>query len=115
MYKKYSDKPLVMFDVDDTLVTWKLDSSLPTVTIKNNNINTKFNLCYKNIDSLKKHAARGHTIIVWSAGGSDWAEDVVKALQLEEYVDIIIPKPSWFYDDLEPNDFLKNNLHEGLN
>lgn len=58
------------------------------------------------IEQLKKHKIRGHTIVVWSAGGYDWAAAVVKALKLEEYVDLVISKPIWAYDDLQPNEFI---------
>jgi hypothetical protein len=60
----------------------------------------------KHIEQLKQHKFRGHTIIVWSAGGWDWAEAAVKALGLEKYVDLVISKPIWFYDDLPCQEFM---------
>jgi phosphoserine phosphatase len=59
------------------------------------------------IEDIKRHKARGHLVCVWSAGGSEWAEAAVKALKLEKYVDLVIAKPTWVIDDLEPNQFLK--------
>jgi hypothetical protein len=43
--------------------------------------------------------ARGHTIVIWSAGGSEWAEMVTRALNLESKVHVICAKPSWWVDD----------------
>lgn len=48
---------------------------------------------------LKEFHARGFTIIVWSAGGADWASTIVTAFGLEAYVDLVIGKPDFFIDD----------------
>lgn len=45
-------------------------------------------------------------MVVWSAGGWDWAEAVVKTLKLENFVDLVISKPTWTYDDLQPSEFI---------
>lgn len=111
MYHKVSDRPLVAMDVDDTIIKWNVDYSKPTVKITLDGITGNFNVHKKHVEALKKHKIRGHTIIIWSAGGSDWGEAVVKALQLEQYVDIIMPKPDWIYDDVSPNEFLNKNLY----
>lgn len=60
----------------------------------------------KHIEQLKLHKLRGHTIVVWSAGGWEWAEAAVRALKLEKYVDLVIEKPTWYYDDLQPHEFM---------
>jgi len=109
--KKIKDRPLVAIDVDDTLIFWQHKQGRPTVAIQVDDHQEMFDVHEAHVEALKKHAVRGHQIIVWSAGGSDWAEAVVKALQLEEYVDIIMPKPNWIYDDISPNEFLPNNLY----
>lgn len=96
------------FDVDDTLVMWDLPD-----TMKNNLWidGTYFKVHKPHIEVLKKHAARGHTIIVWSQGGWEWAEKVVKALELEEYVDLVIEKPKWIYDDLPASKFMPESYY----
>lgn len=58
------------------------------------------------IEQLKAHSARKHTIIVWSAGGYAWAKTAVKILKLQKYVNVVIEKPRWAMDDLEPNKFI---------
>lgn len=107
----------VFFDIDDTLVLWNpseekakkygieiecpgglfpVDGELkPSPSWKAVIVPHK-----KHIDQLIKHKMRGHPVVVWSAGGWDWAEAAVKALGIEQYVDLVISKPRWAYDDL---------------
>jgi predicted phosphatase len=101
--KVYSSDNSVFFDVDDTLILWN-----PTPEQKKAN-GFKYQdddgvftyVPHKiHIESLKNHKSRGHFVVVWSAGGYKWAEKAVKMLELEEYVDLVIAKPKWCYDDL---------------
>lgn len=79
------------FDVDGTLALWKEETFIPNEAI---------------ITSIKQHHERGHTVIVWSAGGVNWATRVVLQFGLERYVDYVIAKPSWVYDDLPASEFI---------
>lgn len=116
---------IVYCDVDDTLLMWsatneELDKNGITVTCpgsqyldpETNTIKThpewseRLLPHWKHVESLKKHKLRGHTVVVWSAGGVNWAEAAVKALNLEHIVDIVISKPTFYYDDLMPNEFM---------
>lgn len=95
--------PTAYFDVDDTLVMWDLPENPPLVDcalIKCRGYESKVLINRYNVDLLKKFAKRGHAVIVWSAGGADWAEAVVKALRLEEYVCVVSGKPSYYIDDI---------------
>lgn len=65
---------------------------------------------WKHVEQLKLHKLRQHTIVVWSAGGSDWALNIVKALGLEEYVDLVMAKPTWYYDDLHCSEYMGKNI-----
>lgn len=116
-------KQTVFCDVDDTLVMWSatpeeleahgvifecpgsfsiIDGELvPSPSWKERLLPHR-----KHIEQLKKHKMRGHTIVVWSAGGYDWAAAVVKTLGLENVVDLVISKPIWAYDDLQPAEFM---------
>ena len=99
-------------DVDDTLIMW---NSTAEMELKYGTEYTSLNGLKQilvphlpNIDQLKKHALRNHTIVVWSAGGSAWAAEAVKFLGLE---DLAISKPVWFYDDKQPEDFVGKPLY----
>lgn len=95
------DIGIVYFDVDDTLVLWGE---------KNNDITIKLDtedgfiehlkIHKKHVKKLKELKKKGKTIVVWSQGGWDWASTVVKALKIEDYVDLVISKPNEVYDDL---------------
>lgn len=93
---KITDRPTVYVDVDDTLIFWR--DPLPTDDIVLVN-NVPMAYCEKTVDSIIKHHHRKHPVVVWSAGGSDWAEAVVRALGLERQVSLVISKPMWIYDD----------------
>jgi hypothetical protein len=116
-------KQTTYYDVDDTLVMWNasaeelesrgVDFTCPgSFTFIDGEMresppwSARLLPHRKHIEQLKKHKMRGHTNIVWSAGGYDWAAAVVKALGLEDYVDLVISKPTWFYDDLTPEEFM---------
>jgi hypothetical protein len=101
------------FDVDDTLVKWGY-AGLPvegSIAIECEGFVQHLVPHKKHIDQLKAHKARGHTIVVWSQGGDKWAEAVVKALNLEEYVDLVIEKPQWYYDDLPASAFMPKPIY----
>jgi len=59
---------------------------------------------YPTISFLKSLKQRGYHITVQSNNGWEWAENVVKALHLEDYVDIVCTKSSKCIDD--SRDFL---------
>lgn len=71
------------FDIDGTLA----------------HVNT-VNPIEENVQFLKDLKSRGYHITVWSAAGFRRAEEVVKALQLEPYVDVIMTKMLKHCDDL---------------
>lgn len=91
----------VYFDVDDTLLEWiscnKTDSN--AIKVRNNGHTFYKRALCANIEALKDHSHAGHVVIVWSAGGVEWATAVILSLGLEKYVDAILTKPDWYYDD----------------
>jgi hypothetical protein len=116
----------VFCDVDDTLIMWNPSKE----ELEKNGISITCPAGYSIIDGeltpsgswtarvlphlahveqLKRHKARGHTVIVWSAGGWDWAKVAVKALGLEPYVDLVISKPTWIYDDKKAAEFMPSS------
>lgn len=100
------------YDVDDTLVSWNIPSNPEMLkkAIKIQDPQTKaiWDLIpnEKTINSLKQNKLAGSTIVVWSQGGWDWAEAVVKALELQEYVDCVLSKPHRYYDDIPSAEFM---------
>jgi phosphoserine phosphatase len=106
----------VFFDVDDTLIHWDSEYSQPgTRKIKiidpyDNSINY-LKPHNKHVKLLKKYQQRGMTIVVWSAGGYKWAEAVVKALELEKYITLVMTKPAKYVDDLDITAWIGNRVY----
>lgn len=53
---------------------------------------------------------RGYFILVWSANGNAWAENIVKTLGLENYVDLVLTKPLEYVDDKPVTEWMKNRI-----
>ena len=106
-YVKVKDGGVYASDVDDTLLMWNVPEGYLGPTVETS-LDGFTDIGIPNIPAikhLKKMKARGFSIIVWSAGGSEWAEAAVKALKLERYVDVIMPKIDFHLDDkTDPKD-----------
>lgn len=63
-----------------------------------------------NVRLLKEERHRGAVIIVWSRGGYEWAENVVKALELEDHIDFVMSKPLTYIDDLDIKEWLNHRV-----
>lgn len=103
-----SDK-VVFCDIDDTIVKWNpTQEEINTKGVAFNNYGWQVMLVphYAHIEQIKRHKAIGHKVIFWSAGGWEWANEVIKTLELTEYADAIMSKPSWFIDDLPASAFM---------
>ena len=61
---------------------------------------------WTHVSQLIQQRLKGLNIVVWSAGGSDWAEAVVNGLFLDDFVDVIMTKPDFLYDDSKPKDLM---------
>ncbi len=100
---------IAFFDCDDTLVGWGKPEHVDNgnfVEIICDGIKESHWILKENVEAIKLHKTRGHQIVVWSAGGHKWAEAVVRALDLTDFVDLVCCKPQWLYDDLQPEKFL---------
>lgn len=97
------------FDCDDTLVLWDNPNDGTEKIYIKNELGNELPVWphTRHIEKLRQHHLRGHYVVVWSAGGHAWCEDVVNQLNLESYVDLIICKPQWAWDDLTPNEFIR--------
>lgn len=95
--------PTAFFDCDDTLLMWSIPDGFDEndlVQVRCRGLVDELAPNKYNIDLLKKMATRGHAIVVWSGGGSDWADAVVKALGLTKYVSVVTSKPTYYIDDV---------------
>lgn len=106
----------IFCDVDDTLVMWNTEGVDPQklVSIVDPYFpSTTLQLAphYGHIKVLRDRKVRGSFIVVWSAGGYQWAEAVVKALGLEAHVDLIMTKPHMYIDDKKAEEFMKEHLY----
>jgi predicted phosphatase len=104
----------IMVDVDGTLIdhltTEQLNEPIRlTVSlwcpIENKNITVGVNQSMVRL--LKEEYHRGSHVVVWSRGGWEWATNVVRALNLEKYVDLVMTKPLVYFDDIEVQEWLK--------
>ncbi len=103
---------ITFWDIDDTLVmheNYHIDNVFVKDPIDNREIKLRKNLPM--IRLMKEEKARGSTIIVWSRGGFQWAENVIKALKLEEYVTLILSKPLAYFDDKPVEEWLKYRVY----
>jgi FMN phosphatase YigB (HAD superfamily) len=101
----------IFFDVDGTLVIHDDHNEVPGIgkikIVDPNDKSINYLKPHKNhVSFLKKCKGRGNHVTVWSGGGYRWAEAVVKALKLEEYVDVVMTKPSRYVDDLDAPEWL---------
>ena len=102
------------YDVDGTLIKWNpspKEVEKHGIEFKNGNLSMIIVPHRVHIEQLKRSKIRGHTVIVWSAGGYQWAADVIKALKLEKYVDVVIEKPTFVWDDLQPEQFMHKSSY----
>lgn len=111
----------VYFDVDDTLVMWgRAGKCNPDDLVWVQETGPRGErvglLPHKShIAQLKKFGESGNwTVVVWSQGGGDWANAVIEALGLQNFVDVCLTKPVLYYDDLNSHEFMTMRRHHDL-
>lgn len=111
--KIIENEKIICFDVDDTLVMWNHPTSDDAIYVTDPNDGQECRLVPHrfHVNLLKKHRGRGYSIVVWSQGGYMWAYQVIKALKLERYVDIIMTKPLKYVDDLNCPEWMGQHLY----
>ena len=107
----------VMVDCDDTLISWK---NYPLKTDKSIALNDPYDGTTVHLEPIEAHIkllkqmkGRGKEIVVWSAAGYLWASEVVKRLELEDYVDMVMSKPYRYIDDLPCSEWMGNRIFIG--
>lgn len=96
------------FDCDETLVfVDSIPEGVETVMVQIPGFPPKLCGVHKaHVERLKNHKSWSNGVVVWSKSGYKWAEAVVRALDLREYVDLCIAKPEYYYDDKSCCDFM---------
>ena len=104
----FKERKTVYFDVDDTLMEWyPCEQHVQDAVYFNNNGHEFYKRAIMpNIKALMAHHRAGHLVVVWSAGGSGHAENVIKTLNLTDYVDVILTKPDYYYDDKPASEWM---------
>lgn len=112
--KVEKNRNVITFDVDDTLILWdekSRDLKASTegrlvVICPYNGLPYSFLVHERHVDFLKREKAKGSFVIVWSRSEGAWAEAVCKALNLEDYVDLAMSKPTKYVDDVTDVDHI---------
>lgn len=119
--KVIENEHCVFFDCDDTLVMWdnvyknEDHSNCILVTDPVSGFSASLVPHEAHIRYLKESRSHHCTIVVWSAGGWQWAKAVVEALGLEEYVDAVMAKPDRYVDDLPCTKFMGDRIYKVMN
>ena len=101
----------IFIDIDDTLVMWGKKENQIEVIEPLYGEPTYVTPHKGHIKILKDRKARGSRIVLWSAGGYRWAAAVIKALNLEQYVDFVMTKPHAYLDDKQPDEFMGERIY----
>jgi hypothetical protein len=108
---------IIYYDVDDTLIMWDLSateyesSNLIRIVDPASGVSRYCLPHQRHIDLMQEFKVRGHTIVVWSQGGSEWAHRAVVALGIENLVDVVIGKPDWYVDDRGVESWMKKPVY----
>lgn len=104
----FKENHVVCFDVDDTLVIWNIKNPENTIPFNNYGTLQPLEPHIEHINQLKYFSRRNWFVIVWSQGGFEWADEVVNTLGLKPYVNLVLAKPKFYYDDLNCIHWLGN-------
>lgn len=107
---------VIFFDVDDTLVLWDVekhcrDTQSVLVIDPYDGIPVRLAVHEPHVKLLMNHKARGTVIVVWSQGGYAWAEAVINALGLTDFVDLVMTKPRAYVDDLAVTAWMSERIY----
>lgn len=105
---------LICVDCDDTLILWKKAKKKDRVICFTDPYDGSQHYVVAHeghIKILKDRKKRGATIVVWSQSGHAWATAIVRALNLESWVDITASKPIAIIDDKPASDWLSERIY----
>ncbi len=96
------------FDVDETLISYFMPknwvsetnhSKYKPLVLSYNTIDRYVYPLTKNIELIDELKVSGHKIAAWSRSGSNHTERIIQLLNLENKIDLIVPKPTLIVDD----------------
>lgn len=102
------------FDVDGTLIVpydpnaGQFTAAFVFDPVDNKTIKVTINQAMTRM--IREEYHRGGYVIVWSRSGKEWATNVVRALGLQEYVHLVMSKPTVYFDDLPVGEWLKDRV-----
>lgn len=98
---------VVTFDVDETLILWSRSGKTDVEFICPHYGNIEAGHKHKeHVQRVKDHYKLGHFVIIWSAGGGEYARRATEALGLLEHSHLQISKPMQYYDDIDAHSFM---------
>jgi predicted phosphatase len=107
---------VVVVDCDDTLAMWddfhlgKKEGATEFVD-PYDGATVHLHPHIQHMNLIRKYKKQGYTVIVWSAAGSLWAQEVVTKLNLNDSVDFIMSKPIKYVDDLKASEILGSRVY----
>jgi len=94
---------VAFFDVDETLLMTTIPPNRLGETIQVGIEGSSHTMTVvphrEHVEQLKRHKQWGNGVVVWSRSGVKWAKAAVVALGLTDYVDAVMSKPFYYYDD----------------
>lgn len=93
---------IVYFDVDDTLIK-EASNRVGSYKLDYFGKERLYTRIQEHVDLLKAYKGRGYVVNVWSGNGYLWAEQVIRTLKLQDYVDNVMTKPAKIVDDRDFN------------
>ena len=117
--KIVKNERVIMVDIDDTLVMHEFAKDIPGAIY----VDVEDPLCLSNkvklrvnepmVRLVREEIVRGSQICYWSRGGFQWAYNVLKALDLDEYKSeqLVMTKPFAYFDDTSCEHWLKDRVY----
>lgn len=96
---------VVCFDCDGTLIVQGKPDDERAIAFVHYGVE-RFVPHKAHIEALVEAKREGKFVIVWSHRGSEWVNEVIKKLGLENYVDLMMPKPTAYVDDLPADEWM---------
>lgn len=112
---KPKDRKYLYSDIDETLLIWPVNPMIPQpghIGIEFHGTTYYLKPHEHNINTLKSYKDLGYTVVLWSLGGEAWAKLACKALGLKKHVKYCLAKPNLIIDDLEPIEWMPENLYQ---